>query len=386
MKLLALTTSREDGGAESHLRTTLAAARARGYTITVGLPRAGATTRLWEDLRAGGATVHELPIGWLASSKAGSYAAIAADALAVLALVARVRPNVILLNLPTPEASPGAMLACALTRLPSTAIFHLVRADLRVTSRRRAVYRRIASGTQRWICVSEDNRATLASAFGVRRDRIAVVRNGTDVREASPGSREAIRAELGVATDATLILTAGRLGEQKQHRLILAALPGLVESDARLVFVWAGEGPLRGELEAAVHGTGLEGHVRMLGRRADMPELFAACDLFLMPSRDEGAPLALIEAMQAGLPVIVSDAGALTEIIEDQGNGLVFARGEGGELMRAVQWALANREQMASMAARAREQALRELTAEAMTAGVMAQLLQVAQLPRTRTR
>ena len=264
------------------------------------------------------------------------------------------------------------MLACALTRLPTTAIFHLVRSDLQVTPRRRGLYELVARGAQRWVCVSEDNRATLARAFGVAPQRISVVHNGSEVRTVAPGSREAIRSELGIAAESTLVLTTGRLGAQKDHALILRALPSLVARDRSLVFVWAGDGPLREELAAAAGDSGLQSHVRLLGRREDVPELLASADLFLLPSRDEGSPLALTEAMSAGVPAIVSDAGALREIIEDRRNGLVFARGDAEDLVRVLAWALSHREEMVVMAALARNEALRDYTATSMIDGLMA--------------
>jgi glycosyltransferase involved in cell wall biosynthesis len=233
----------------------------------------------------------------------------------------------------------------------------------------------LARSSQSWICVSEANRAILADQFGIPRGRIAVVRNGVDHREVSADCREQTRVDLDVPPDATLVLTTGRLGEQKGHRVIVEALPRLVALDERLVFVWAGDGPLRPELARTVGSTGLEGHVRFLGRRDDVPDLLAAADLFLMPSRDEGAPLALVEAMLAGVPAIVSDAPALTETIADRRNGLVFTRDDPDDLVRVVGWALAHRDQLAQMAAQGRELALRELTLDRMLAQLLPYLI-----------
>ncbi len=373
-RLLALTTSQEEGGAESHLLTTLAAACARGYEIHVSLPHSVGTKQLRGELCGAGYSVRTVPIGRTTSSKVGAYAAILADCFAVLWSIARVRPDTVLLNLPTPEATPGAMLACALTRLPTTAVFHLVRSDLSVTRRRRQLYQLLARGSQRWVCVSEDNRHTLAERFGVSPQRVAVVRNGTNHRPVPSALRVHTRAGLELPPESTLVLTTGRLGEQKEHRLIVEALPRLVALDAGLVFAWAGDGPLRAQLGDAVSASGLERHVRMLGRRDDVPELLGAADLFLLPSRDEGSPLALAEAMQAGLPAIVSDAGALTEVVEDRRNGLVFARGDADDLVRVIDWALAHRRELAQMAARGQEQALREFTVDQMIEGLMAHI------------
>jgi len=375
-RLLALTTSQEDGGAESHLRTTLTAARARGYEVHVALPRAAETAQLWSDLRGSGYSVYSLKLGRRTTSKVGAYAAIASDFLSTLWAIARVRPQVLLLNLPTPEATPGAMLACALTRVGTTAIFHLVRSELQVTAARRSLYRAIARSRQRWVCVSDDNRVVLAKQFGVSPRRIAVVHNGIDYTRAPPGHRDSTRAALGLSPGSTVILTTGRLGAQKDHRVIVAALSRLIAIDPSLVFVWAGDGPLREELTLAVEATGLTEHVRLLGRRGDVPELLGAADLFLLPSRDEGGapPFALAEAMYAGVPAVVSDAGSLTEIIEDRENGIVFARGDADDLVRAIEWALSNRDQVAQIAARATQHAKREFGRERMIEGLMSQI------------
>jgi glycosyltransferase involved in cell wall biosynthesis len=380
-RLLAITTSQEEGGAESHLRITLRAVQARGCEVHVALPHSAGTARLREDLLAAGCRVRTLPVGIHSVSRAGAYLALARDVLATLWAIARVRPNAVLLNLPTPEASPGAMLACALARVHTTAIFHLVRSDLVVTPRRRRLYRRAARGAQQWLCVSEDNRRTLAGQFGVAEQRIAVVRNGVPSAEVAAGAGELARAELQIADSATLVLTTGRLGEQKDHGVIVQALGELVSLDQSLVFVWAGDGPLREQLTRAVSATGLERHVRMLGRREDVPALLAAADLFLLPSRDEGGapPFALAEAMLAGVPTVVSDIGALREIVEDGRNGVVFTRGDPEDLVRAISRALGDREALRQMAARARAQATREFTLARMTEGLLAHVLPEAQ-------
>jgi glycosyltransferase involved in cell wall biosynthesis len=372
--MLAITTAREEGGAEWYLRTVLGAARSRGWNVSLAMPRHAQTACLRDHLARDGVAVHALPVGKPTTSRMGAYAAIVIDLIALLWIILRVRPDAILLILTSPEATPGAMLACALARVPTTAVFQLVQSDLRTTPRRRRLYQLAAPGPQHWVCVSEDNRATLASTFGVSSGRIAVIPNGVALRTVTPDSREAIRAELQIAPETTLVLTTGRLAEQKGHRVIVDALPRLIGLGAPLAFVWAGDGPLREYLTAAVQASGLGDHLQILGQRDDVPELLAAADLFLLPSRDEGASFALVEAMLAGVPAIVSDAGALTEIIEDHRNGLVFARGDVDGLVRVVDWTLAHREEMARMAVQAREQALREFTVERMIDGLMALL------------
>jgi glycosyltransferase involved in cell wall biosynthesis len=343
----------------------------------VAFPRSAQTARLRNELLEMGCHVGAVPVGLPADSKIGAYLAIARDLIISLWTIARVRPDAALLNLPTPEATPGAMIACALARVKTTAIFHLVRSDLSVTTRRRKLYRRLARSPQHWLCVSEDNRKILGNQFGVGEQRIAVVRNGVTPRKVSSSVSEETRADLHISATATLVLTTGRLSEQKDHNVILQALPALVALDESLVFIWAGDGPLREKLRQAADATGLGQHVRLLGRREDVPELLAAADLFLMPSRYEGGapPFALAEAMFAGTPAVVSDIGALSEIIEDGRNGLVFVCGDPYDLVSAVARALADREKIQGMATAAREQAARDFTVERMTEGLLAHIL-----------
>jgi glycosyltransferase involved in cell wall biosynthesis len=368
LRLLTFTTSHEEGGAEVHLRSTLEAARARGYDVTVALPWYASTARLRDDLRTNGCEVRALSIGRVRRSKAGVYLTIAADFLRALWMIVQVRPRSVLLSLPSPEATPGAMVACALIGVPTTAVFLLVRADLRTSPRRRALYR-FASRRSTWICLSEHNRRTLASAFGISPQRIAIVRNGMNLRRVESERRHGIREKLGLSTTDTMVLTTARLSDQKEHRVIVEALPQLIGLDGGLVFVWVGDGPLKEKLEADLAATGLETHVLLLGKRDDTPELLLASDLFLMPSRDEGGapPLALVEAMQAGVPAIVSDTGALAESIQDRSNGLVFSRGEADDLARVMGWAVNHRQELEEMATRGRDQAMREFTVERMT-------------------
>jgi glycosyltransferase involved in cell wall biosynthesis len=379
LRLLAITTSQEEGGAESLLYTALRAVSALECDVEVALPASSGTLRLRAALRAAGFRVHDLSIGNQSQSKAGAYVAIARDALITLQIVARVRPDAVLLNLPTAEASPGSMVACALARVQTTAIFQLVRSDLAVTSRRRRLYRRLARRDQSWICVSEDNRETLAKQFGVSSERIVVVRNGAATRKVSTAAGGRTRANLGIPAASSVILTTGRLSAQKGHELIVRALPDLVAFDESLLFVWAGDGPLLEPLMRAVSATGLESHVLLLGRREDIPELLAAADIFLMPSRDEGSPLALVEAMLADVPVVVSDIGALREIVDDGQNGLVFACGDPTDLTRVISRALANRDSLRQMSVSAREQAAHEFSVERMLEGQLAYVMPRAQ-------
>jgi len=126
------------------------------------------------------------------------------------------------------------------------------------------------------------------------------------------GTREAVRAELGIAEDVAVFLTAGRLNEQKNHAMLLEAF-ARVPTPA--VLLLAGDGELRSALEARADAPDLRGRVHFLGVRRDLPRIYAAADVFVLASSWEGNPLVVLEAMAAGLPVVATRVGCVPELV-----------------------------------------------------------------------
>jgi glycosyltransferase involved in cell wall biosynthesis len=115
------------------------------------------------------------------------------------------------------------------------------------------------------------------------------------------------------------VLTPARLHQQKGHAYLLTA--AALVPDA--TFVLAGDGPLRAELEQRARELGVAGRCLFLGERADVPDLLAAADLFLLPSLWEGLPLSVLEAMAAGRPVVATAIGGTDEAVTDGVTGLL---------------------------------------------------------------
>ncbi|HEY4474199.1 MAG TPA: glycosyltransferase [Candidatus Paceibacterota bacterium] len=143
---------------------------------------------------------------------------------------------------------------------------------------------------------------------------------------ARPPVRESMRQELGVAPDEVLVLSVGSLTEKKGQRYAIEALDQVDEWEEKspnthLVFV--GDGPRRMSLEDYSRALSLKERMHFLGNRTDIPELLAATDVFILPSLWEGMPNAVLEAMAAGVPVVATDVGGVSEIIKNGENGFL---------------------------------------------------------------
>ena len=152
-------------------------------------------------------------------------------------------------------------------------------------------------------------------------------------------------------------LTVGRLDPQKGYDDLLAVVPEVLTEDPDVVFAWVGDGSMRAELESSISRDGLADRVFLLGHRTDVPALLAGADLFVLPSRFEGLPFALLEAMARGVPVLTSDAGGSSEVVRPGADGLIYPEGNRSELSDRLRWALHHPEEMTAMGHSARSRA-----------------------------
>lgn len=157
--------------------------------------------------------------------------------------------------------------------------------------------------------------------LGFRTDRWEIIPNGFDTARFAPSgdARREIRAEAGVGGETLLIGLIGRYHEVKDHSGFLRAA-ALLAAPAVLFFM-AGKGVDRDNRHLArdIQALGLEGRVRLLGERTDMPRLAAALDIATCSSSSEGFPAAIGEAMSAGVPAVVTDVGDAGWLVSDTG-------------------------------------------------------------------
>ncbi len=171
---------------------------------------------------------------------------------------------------------------------------------------------------------------------GVRTEKIVIIPNGVEIASPSQDSRVRIRHELGIAQDANLILSIGRLTDQKGHITLIRAIPHVLEKFPAAITVLVGDGEVRPVLEETVQQLGIAPSVRFTGTRTDVSDLLAATDIFVLPSISEGMPNALLEAMGLGVPSIASDLGAMEGIVTQGETGLLVPPADAPALAESI--------------------------------------------------
>jgi|SRR5579863_761472 glycosyltransferase involved in cell wall biosynthesis len=184
------------------------------------------------------------------------------------------------------------------------------------------------------------------------------------------------RARPGSGDPLTLIMTA-RFVPQKDHLLLIEAL-SQAAGNWRLLLV--GDGFRRPGVERAIAKAGLRDRITCLGERTDIPELLAAADLFVLASHWEGLPLSIIEAMRAGLPVVATDVGGVSEVVIDGVTGYVTPASDAGTLRQRVAELLASPDRLAIMGRNGRRRYEQDFTIGRMAYATWAIYREVANM------
>lgn len=186
--------------------------------------------------------------------------------------------------------------------------------------RTRLTYERLV---ERVVAISPAVKGRLTDG-GVPASRVSVIASAVDPERLLPlRGREEVRQGLGVPVDGTVLLVLAALVRRKGVDVVLRALEVLARVGLRPLLWVAGEGAENASLEALARDAGVEGQVRFLGRRGDVPDLLGACDIVVIPSRREGLGVAALEAMAAGRPIVASAVGGLAEAVVDRRTGLL---------------------------------------------------------------
>jgi glycosyltransferase involved in cell wall biosynthesis len=208
----------------------------------------------------------------------------------------------------------------AARRLGAALVLHEHFADPRMPAYQGVADRLLSGLTDRAIAVSASTRDFLVRERHVPAGRVRLIWNGAPLDAFAPVSADVARdarRSLGVAEDALVVGTIGRLSEQKGHRYLIEAAAALLPPRPRAHLVIVGDGDQMDALRTQAATLGIASRVTLAGHRADVPALLGAIDVFAISSTYEGTPLALFEAMAAGKAIVSTAVDGCREVLED---------------------------------------------------------------------
>jgi glycosyltransferase involved in cell wall biosynthesis len=225
--------------------------------------------------------------------------------------------------------------------------------------------RMILRAYARVVAVSEGVRLRLIKA-GVKAAKTSMIRNGIDLRpfDRAPA---VVKTELGWGAY-PLVGLVGRLSVEKGVDIFLNAAAHVLAQIPDAKFVVAGDGPDRAKMDALIDDFGIRGSVRMLGRRDDMPSVYASLEVMVSASRREGLPIAILEGMASRLPLVATAVGEVPTIIQDGRTGVLVPAEDPEALAAAIIELLQDSAQRERLGSAARKLVEDEFSAARMTA------------------
>ncbi len=302
------------GGTRRHITDLAMGLAERGVDlhIAVSAERQASFREDFERLSSAGVVVHEL-----AMQRAIRPGVDARHVIALRRLMKWLKPDIV--HTHSSKAGVLGRVAARLTGVPFSVHTPHTMAFLfeqMFSPRKRRIFyaieRQLSRKTDRVIAVSESEARTFSSSGVVDAAKIRVVPNGID-----PGPFEGLSAlpleQLGLNPELVTWAVVGLLNVAKGQDLALEALAAAGNEQVQLLL--AGHGELQAELEAKARALGVEQRVAFLGFRSDVPQLLAASDGLLLPSRWEGMPYIVLEAMAAGLPVLATPVDGALDLV-----------------------------------------------------------------------
>ncbi len=200
------------------------------------------------------------------------------------------------------------------------------------------IEKNLARSTDRIIVLGEQQRAEILQLGIGRAGQFRVIPLGLDLRPFLQAEtlRGQLRAELGLAPETPVVGLVARLVPIKAVHLLLEAAPQVLRRHPRAVFLIVGDGEMRGQLEARARELKIEGAVRFLGFRADLPRLYADFDCSVLCSLNEGLPVAVIEALAAARPVVATQVGGVGDLVHPNQTGWLVPPQNAGALAEGI--------------------------------------------------
>ncbi|SNB46133.1 glycosyltransferase [Geobacter sp. DSM 9736] len=289
------------------------------------------------------------------------------------------RPDMIHANLPDPSSCRTALAAAFCAGTPAVTVTnHLPNLTYPRSWRGKLVGKsmwdwfvwRIVFGiVDTSIVVSKASARSLESNYPAEKDKICCIYNGVDIARfnfGDTGQARRVRSDFGVADDAVLFCSIGRLEQQKGYEYLLSAMQQLVARHPHVKLLLIGDGTLLRELKTLALQLGIEGQVIFAGARSDIPELLSASDIYVNSSLFEGLPFSILEAMAAGLPIIATGVDGNREIVVDGETGVLVRPRDPDNLAQEMRNLVEAPERRAAIGRNARELVVRQYSQESM--------------------
>jgi len=304
------------GGVAQYNHAILMGLLARGYRV---VSVQGKAENPLIDAQKNFGICHE----WLDFDTVREFNRVVSDTETATAILNKTQPHLIFFSDACPFSNLGAKQVATKLGIPYIAtigfvsgnLSHHFGKDVDATPYLNALSRAY-NAAKTIIAVSQDNLHLMCQLYGLKSDRGQVIHYGRPEHyfiPRNPDVRDRLRTELDIPKDAVVCLTVARLEAIKGYQYQLEALRQLQQSPMweNLYFVWIGEGILKAEIEARIREFG--DRVKLLGQRWDVADWQDAADIFVLPSELEGMPLAIMEAMAKGNPVIASAVSGIPE-------------------------------------------------------------------------
>ena len=238
----------------------------------------------------------------------------------------------------------------------------------------RLVRRAYRPFVHRYVALSRQLQAYLTDAIGVPTSRVEQIYNGVDTQRfcAASDARAPLRGSPFTEANLWLVGTVGRLQDIKDPLLLVRSFARALElapaARERMRLVFAGDGPLRGEVEQALRASGCAPLSWVAGERHDVPDVMRGVDAFVLPSRAEGISNTILEAMATALPIIATAVGGNGELLDDGVTGRLVAAGDVDALAHAILDDCNDPVRARQRGAAARQMAVRRFSLDAMVA------------------
>jgi glycosyltransferase involved in cell wall biosynthesis len=234
------------------------------------------------------------------------------------------------------------------------------------------------------ICVSKDILEIRRRREGTPACKLVHIPNGVDVSRFrhAPADRDGLMNEFGWGASDPLVISVGRLEAEKNYPVLVRAMSAIAGRHPGLRCLLVGGGSLQADLETLIRSLGLEGAVRLAGRRNDIARLLACADIFVLASSKEGLPVSLLEAMAAAKAVVVSAVGGMPEVVQDGETGLIVPAGDTAALAGAIERLAGDAGLRAALGARAGETAARDFDIARVAGAVAGVYLRVFEAKR----